>query len=132
MFATTGGEVEADQHDHRAGDRRRQHGVDDAGPEEVDRDTDQKQHQAAHQDGAGHGRGVTALCPNGCDTADERRAGAEVAGDLALDDQQEADRRDTAHHDRQLGVQSHEQREDEGCTEHRHDVLGTQTSGLGP
>ena len=40
-----------------------------------------------------------------------RRRPRHVVG--LLDDQQEADRRDAAHHDRQLGVQAHDQGEDE-------------------
>src|SRR3712207_7353894 len=53
---------------------------------------------------------------------------AQVAGYAVLDDQQEQDRRDAAHHDRQVRVQAHDQREDEGGAEHGHHVLGDRKS----
>ena len=42
------------------------------------------------------------------------------------------DRRDTAHHDRELRVEPHDDREDERRAEHRDDVLRTQPDGPAP
>ena len=75
---------------------------------------------------------VTALRADGDDAADERGGGAEVARHAAIDDQQEADRRDAAHHDRELGVETHDQREDERRAEHGHDVLCTEADRSRP
>ncbi len=54
------------------------------------------------------------------------------SGYLALHDQQEDDRRDAAHHDREVGVETHDQREDEGRAEHGEHVLRTDPDGPGP
>jgi hypothetical protein len=117
-------QVEADQQDDRAGDRRRQHRVQEADAGDVDEHTDQGQHDAGDQDRADDVGGVPAGGPDGDHAADERGAGAQVARHLPVDDEQEDDRRDPAHHDRQVGVEPHDDREDEGRAEHGHDVLG--------
>jgi hypothetical protein len=66
------------------------------------------------------------------DGADEGCRRPEIGGDLSVDDEQEDDRRDAAHHDRELRVEPHEQREDEGRAEHRDDMLGAEPDGLAP
>ncbi len=131
------GEVEPDQHHNRTRHGGRQHLVDDLGAEVVDDHADDREDDAGDQDRSGDVSGTTgaALTVVGVDSggrADERRTGAEVAGHLALDDEQEADRRDATHHDSQVGVQAHDQREDERRPEHRHDVLGTEPDRLAP
>ncbi|OLE27931.1 MAG: hypothetical protein AUG49_03855 [Catenulispora sp. 13_1_20CM_3_70_7] len=125
-------QVEADQQHHGAGDGRWQDGVDHLGSEEVDQDTDGQQDDSGDQDGAGDVLVVAALGADRGHTADEARRGAQVAGDLVLDDQQEADRGDAAHHDGQLWVQAHDQREDEGGAEHGDHVLRAEAHGAGP
>jgi hypothetical protein len=127
-----GREVEADQHDDGAGDDRRQHGVDQPAAEEVDDDPHDHQDYPGDEDGTGDVRGVPALGADGDDAADERRRRAEVARHLPLDDEQEADGRDPAHHDGELRVEPHDDREDEGRSEHRDHVLRAQTDGPGP
>ena len=66
-------EVEADQHDDRAGDDRRQHRVDQARADEVDEHADQRQDDAGDQDRAGDVGGVAALGVDRRDPADEGR-----------------------------------------------------------
>jgi hypothetical protein len=126
------GEVEADQHHDRTGDRGRKDRVDHPGAGEVHEDADQRQHDAGDHDRAGDVGGVAALGPDGGDTGHERGAGAEVARHLVGDDQQEQDRAESREHDREVGVQSHDEREHERRSEHRHHVLGTDAEGLGP
>ena len=75
---------------------------------------------------------VAALRADGGHAADERGAGAEIARHLALHDEQEEDRGDPAHHDRELRVQAHDEGEDEGGAEHRDDVLGAEADGAPP
>ena len=126
------GQVEADQHDDRAGDRGRQDAVDPVGAGEVDDEADDGEREAADHDRAGDVGRVAALCPDGGDAGHERRAGAEVAGHLVGADQQEHDRADAREHDRQVGVQPHHQREHERRPEHGHDVLGAEPDRLAP
>src|SRR3712207_6938861 len=49
--------------------------------------------------------------PDGDHAPDERGAGAQVAGHLPVDDEQEDDRRDAAHHDREVRVEPHRSEE---------------------
>jgi hypothetical protein len=125
-------QVEPDQHDDCTGDDRRQDAVQDARPEVVDEHAHQSQDEAGDQDRPGDLRRVAALGADRGDAADERGGRAEVAGDSALHDQQEADRGDAAHHDRELGVEPHDDREHEGGPEHRDHVLGTEACGPAP
>ena len=120
------GQVEADQHHDRPGDHRRQHRVDDPRAGQLDEQAAQGQDHAGDQDGPGHLGRVAALGADGHHRADERRRGAQVARHLVLHDEQEADRGDAAHHDRELGVEAHHDREDEGRAEHRDHVLGAE------
>ncbi len=126
------GEVEPDEHDHRSRHHRREHAVDRRRAEQVDHHADQREHCAGDEDRAGDvGRGP-ALRADRDDPADEGRRGPEVARHPPLDDQQEDDRGDARHHDRELGVEPHQQREDECRAEHRDDVLGAEARGLAP
>ena len=127
-----GGQVETDQHDHGTGDGGREDALEPPGTRDVDHDADQGQHQAGHHDRAGHVGGVAALGADRGDRGDEGRAGAEVAGHPVVDDQQEQDRADAREEDREVGVQAHHDREDEGRPEHRHHVLGTEPDGARP
>jgi hypothetical protein len=90
----------------------------------VDDHTDDGEHHARHEDRPDDVGGVTAGRSDGEHTADERGARAQVAGHLPLHDEQEDDRRDAAHHDREVGVEPHDDREDECRAEHGDDVLG--------
>src|SRR5690606_35807847 len=94
--------------------------------------THRREDEAGDEDRTGDLRGVTTLRADGGDTTDEGSGCPQVAGHLALDDEEEHHRRDTAHHDRELSVQPHDEREDERRTEHRDDVLSTKTDGLAP
>src|SRR3712207_4304441 len=67
--------------------------------------------------------GLSAVGPDRGHAADEGGAGAQVARYPVLHNQQEDDRRDAAHHDREVRVQTHDEREDEGRPEHGHHVL---------
>ena len=126
------GQVEPDQHDDRAGDGRRQDAVHHARAEEVDDQADERQDDAGDQDRADDVGRVAALRADRDDAADERGAGAQVARDLPVHDQQEDDRRDPAHHDREVRVQAHDDREDEGRAEHGDDVLRADADGARP
>ena len=127
------GQVEADQHDHRAGDGRRQHLVDHLDAGEVDQQADEGEDDAGDQDRADDVGVESPPCgADRDDAADERGAGAQVAGHLPLHDEQEEDRRDPAHHDREVGVQAHDEREDEGRAEHGDDVLRTDADRARP
>ena len=126
------GQVEPDQHDHRAGDGRGQHLVHDADAGEVDEQADEGQDDAGDQDRADDVAGVTAVGADRDHATDEGGAGAQVAGHLALHDEQEEDRRDPAHHDREVRVQAHDQREDEGRAEHGDHVLRADADGARP
>src|SRR3954451_5439477 len=64
--------------------------------------------------------------------ADERGAGAQVAGHLPVDDEQEDDRADPAHHQGEVRVQAHDDREDERPAEHGDDVLGAEPDRARP
>src|SRR5690606_4175289 len=64
---------------------------------------------------------------DGC--GDEGSAAAEIAGDFTVDDQQEEDGANPRHHDGQVGVQAHEEGEDEGGPEHSDDVLDAEAEG---
>src|SRR5690606_27179094 len=82
------GQAETDQHDDPTGHHGREDPVDDPYAQTVDGDADQGQHHTGHQDRTGH-HGIAVLGgADGDHTADERRAGAEIAGHLALHDQQ--------------------------------------------
>ena len=126
-------QVEADQHDDRAGDGGRQDLVDHAG----NRRSGRARRPAASTMPADHDRagdvgGVTALRADRRDAGDERGAGAEVAGHPVVADQQEQDRADSREHDGEVGVEPHHQREDEGGAEHGDHVLGAEPDGLAP
>ena len=125
-------QVEPDQHDDSAGHRRRQHQVHPARAGVVDRDADQGQHDAGHQDRAGDVGAVAALRPDRGHRGHERGAGAQVGGHLAVDDEQEQDRGDAGHHHGELRVEAHQDREDEGGAEHGHHVLRTQSGRAAP
>ena len=125
-------EVEADQHHHGAGDDRRQHRVQTARAHEVDQHADRGEHHTGDEHGTGDVGGVATLGVDRRSAPDEGCRRTEIAGHLALHDEQEHDRRDPAHHDRQLGVESHQQREHERRAEHGDHVLGAQPSGTSP
>jgi hypothetical protein len=101
--------------------------VQEAHAGEVDEETHERQDDAGDEDRADDVARVTALRADGDDATDERGARAQVAGDLPVHDEQEDDRRDPAHHDREVGVQPHDQGEDEGRAEHGDDVLRADT-----
>ena len=126
------GEVEADQHHDGAGDGGGQDGLEPAGAREVHGEPDQGEHDAGDHDRAGHVRGVAALQADRGDTGDERGAGAEVARHPIVDDQQEHDRGDAREEDREVGVEAHHDREDEGGAEHGDHVLGAEPDGARP
>ena len=126
------GEVEPDQHDHGAGDHRRQHRVDDVRAEEVDDQAHEGQHHTGDEDRPGDVHGPALLGVDRGGTAHERGRRAEVARDLVLHDQQEADRGDAAHHDGEVRAEPHDDREHERRTEHRDHVLGTETDRATP
>jgi hypothetical protein len=127
-----GGQVEADQHDHRAADDRRQHLAERPAAHEMHQHPHQGQRHAGHQDGAGDVRRRAAAGPDCHDRADKRRRRTQIGRDLVGHHQQENDRADPRHHDRQIGIQSHDEREDEGRPEHGDDVLGSDADCLRP
>ena len=126
------GQVEADQHDDGTGDDRRQHLVQHRRAEEVDRHADERSTRPATRIAPVTSAESPPLGADRGDATDERGRGAEVARHLALHDEQERDGRDAAHHDGELRVEPHDEREDEGRAEHRDDVLGAEADGLAP
>ena len=125
-------QVEADQQHHGTGDRGRQDAVQEPDPGDVDEHTHQGQDDAGHQDRADDVAVVTAGRADGDHASDEGRAGAQVARHLPAHHEQEDDRRDAAHHDREVRVQAHDQGEDEGRPEHGDDVLRADAHGERP
>src|SRR5699024_3277098 len=61
----------------------------------------------------------------GGDGGDEGEGGAEIAGHLVGGDDQEQQGAEAAEQQRRRGWEPGQQRHQEGCAEHRHDVLGT-------
>ncbi len=122
------GQVEADQHDHGAGDDGRQHGPHVVRAAEVHEHADRGEDQPGDQDRAGDVRRVAALRADRGHRRDERRRRAEVGRHPSLDDQQEDDRGDAGHQHGEVRVQPHDRREDERRAEHGDDVLGAEAS----
>ena len=98
----------------------------------MDDDAAQEQRQADDEQCPGDVIGFATGGVDRCCHPWERRRGAQIAGHLVLGDEDEDQGCDAGHHHGQLGVEPHEDREDEGGPEHCHDVLGTEPNGTAP
>ncbi len=126
------GEVEADQHDDGTGDHRRHRRVDDPRAELAHHEAGEEEDRRHDQHGAGDGGAVAAARPDRRRHPDERQGAAQIAGHLPAGRQQEDHGGDTRHHDREVGVEPHQDGCHERGAEHGHDVLGAEARRPGP
>ena len=126
------GQVEADQHHDRAGHHGWQGFVDHPGAREVDDQTHHEQGQPDHEERTREGRRVAACRVDRGRHTHEGGRRSEIAGHAVFHDEQEDQRRDAAHHHRELRIEPHQQRENERGAEHRDDVLGAEPDRASP
>ena len=106
--------------DARPHDDQAHNGIDDAAGNDAA--------QSQRNIGVGAASGNVTRC--GDHDADKGKGGTEVTRDVAAYDQKEENRTDTAHEDGHVRVKPHQQRSQDGGTEHCHDVLNTQSDHL--
>ena len=131
------GQVQADHRHHGTGDDWRHQALDPARADQLHQQADQHVDQAADDDATQRHRqvqvGPAATIAGGSHHhADKGKAAAQIARHLAAGKQEEDERADAAHEDRQVRVETHQDGGQHGRAKHGDHVLDAHQPGLRP
>jgi hypothetical protein len=131
------GQVQADYRDHGTGDHRRHQALDPARAAGRHDQPDQRHQRTAGNDAAQR-QAQVGVGPAACKTggrdhhADEGKGRSQVTRHLTTDQDEEDQRADAAHQDRDIGIEPHQERRQHRCAEHRDHMLHAERCRLRP